>query len=219
MIYDCFSFFNELDLLEIRLNTLDSVGYYMASRFSEIAGFLAATMLFTLFPFTAEKAAKGENTSPLVIKSLIVNAAFCALLALPFIFFGKTILSLLPHGNQYAAYWWAIPWMIGITFLCSIMTFYLTAEFSANRFKFLKWYLPIDFAYPILLLLVTGHGYFADIIPATWTEFLTAHNIRSLENNALVDNWDKRIKGGYLYYFNCRKQPPKIINFQQTWTI
>ena len=25
MIYDCFSFFNELDLLEIRLNTLDSV--------------------------------------------------------------------------------------------------------------------------------------------------------------------------------------------------
>ena len=25
MIYDCFSFFNELDLLEIRLNTLDKV--------------------------------------------------------------------------------------------------------------------------------------------------------------------------------------------------
>jgi hypothetical protein len=61
------------------------------------------------------------------------------------------------------------------------MAFYLTAEFSANRFKFLKWYLPIDFAYPLLLLFVTGHGYFADIIPASWTEFLTAHNIRSLE--------------------------------------
>lgn len=25
MVYDCFTFFNELDLLEIRLNTLDSV--------------------------------------------------------------------------------------------------------------------------------------------------------------------------------------------------
>lgn len=25
MVYDCFSFFNELDLLEIRLNTLDSI--------------------------------------------------------------------------------------------------------------------------------------------------------------------------------------------------
>ena len=180
-IIDGFFLLVEATTLRQRLCDLDSAGYYMASRFSEIASFLAATMLFTIFPFTAEKAAKGENTSPLVIKSLIANAAFCALLSLPFIFFGKNILSLLPHGDQYAAYWWAIPWMIGITFLCSIMGFYITAEFSANRFKFLKWYLPIDFTYPILLLLVTGHGYFADIIPATWTEFLTAHNIRSLE--------------------------------------
>ncbi len=180
-LIDGFFLLVEATVLRQRLCDLDSAGYYMASRFSEIAGFLAATMLFTLFPFTAEKAAKGENTSPLVIKSLIVNAAFCALLALPFIFFGKTILSFLPHGDQYAAYWWAIPWMIGITFLCSIMAFYLTAEFSANRFKFLKWYLPIDFAYPLLLLFVTGHGYFADIIPATWTEFLTTHNIYSLK--------------------------------------
>ena len=180
-IIDGFFLLVEATTLRQRLCDLDSAGYYMASRFSEIANFLSATLLFTIFPFTAEKAAKGENTSPLVIKSIIANSAFCALLSLPFVFFGKNILSLLPHGDQYSAYWWAIPWMIGITFLCSIMAFYLTAEFSANRFKFLKWYLPIDLAYPILLLFITGHGYFADIIPATWTEFLTAHNIHSLE--------------------------------------
>lgn len=180
-LIDGFFLLVEATVLRQRLCNLDSAGHYMASRFSEIANFLASTILFTLFPFTAEKAAKGENTSPLVIKSLIVNAAFCAILALPFIFFGKTILSLLPHGDQYSAYWWAIPWMIGITFVCSIVIFYITAELSANRFAFLKWYLPIDLAYPILLLFITGHGYFADIIPATWTEFLTAHNIYSLK--------------------------------------
>ncbi|MBR3776667.1 MAG: hypothetical protein IKL02_03605 [Kiritimatiellae bacterium] len=180
-LIDGFFLLVEATVLRQRLCDLDSAGYYMASRFSEIAGFLSGTLLFTIFPFTAEKSAKGENASPLVIKSLIVNAAFCSLLAMPFVFFGKTILSLLPHGEQYAAYWWAIPWMIGITFLCSIMAFYLTAEFSANRFKFLKWYLPIDFAYPVLLLLVTGHGYFTGLIPASWTGFLTAHNIYSLE--------------------------------------
>jgi O-antigen/teichoic acid export membrane protein len=180
-LIDGFFLLVEATVLRQRLCDLDSAGYYMSSRLSEIASFLAATMLFTIFPFTAEKAAKGENTSPLVIKSLIVNAAFCALLALPFIFFGKTILSLLPHGDQYSAYWWAIPWMIGITFLCSIMGFYLTAEFSANRFNFLKWYLPIDFFYPVLLLFITGHGYFAGLIPQPVTEFLTAHNIYSLE--------------------------------------
>ena len=179
-LIDGFFLLIESTTLRQRLPDLDSAGYYMASRFSDIASFLSATLLVTMFPFTAEKAAKGENTSPLVIKSLIVNAAFCALLTLPFIFFGKSILSLLPHGDQYAAYWWAIPWLIGTTFLWSIIAFYLTAEFSANRFKFLKWYLPIDLAYPVILLLVTGHSYFTGLIPASWSEFLTVHNVYSL---------------------------------------
>jgi hypothetical protein len=180
-LIDGFFLLVESTTLRQRLCDLDSAGYYMASRFSEIASFLSATLLVTMFPFAAEKAAKGETTSPLIIKSLIVNAAFCTLLALPFVFFGKSILSLLPHGDQYAAYWWVIPWLIGITFLSSIMAFYLTAEISANRFKFLKWYLPIDLAYPVLLLLVSGHGYFTGLIPASWSEFLTVHNIYSLK--------------------------------------
>ena len=170
----------EATVLRQRLPDLDSAGYYMATRFSEIASFLSATLAFTIFPFAAEKAAKGEDTRPLVIKSLLANACFCLLLAIPFLFFGKTILSLLPHGDQYSAYWWSVPWLIGITYLVSTIGIFITTEFSTNRFAFLKWYLPLDIAYPILLLLVTGHGYLTGIIPASWTEFLTAHNIYSL---------------------------------------
>ena len=180
-LIDGFFLLVEATTFRQRLSDLDSAGYYMATRFSEIATIISATLLFTIFPFTAEKSAKGENTSSFVVKPLIVNAIFCTLLALLFIFFGKSILSLLPHGNQYCNYWWAVPWMIGITFLCSITSFFLTAEFSANRFKFLKWYLPIDIAYPALLLLVSGHGYFTGLIPSSWTTFLTAHNIYTLE--------------------------------------
>lgn len=180
-IVDGFYLLVEATVLRQRLPDLDSAGYYMATRFSEIAGFLSATLAFTIFPFTAEKAAKGEDTRPLVIKSLLVNACFCLVLALPFLFFGKTILSLLPHGNQYSTYWWTIPWLIGITCITSIIAIFITTEFSANRFAFLKWYLPLDLAYPIMLLLVTGHGYLSGIIPASWTESLTTHNIYSLD--------------------------------------
>lgn len=171
----------ESTVIRQRLPDLDSAGYYMATRFSEIAGFLSATLAFTIFPFAAEKAAKGEDTRPLVIKSILANACFCLALALPFLFFGKTILSPLPHGDQYSPYWWSVPWLIGITYLNSTITIFITTEFSANRFAFLKWYLPLDLAYPILLLLVTGHGYFTGIIPASWSEFLYAHNIYSLK--------------------------------------
>ena len=180
-IVDGFYLLVEATILRQRLPDLDSAGYYMATRFSEIAGFLSATLAFTIFPFAAEKAAKGEDTRPLVIKSFIANASFCLILAFPFLFFGKTILSLLPHGDQYSAYWWAVPWLIGLTYLVSTVGIFITTEFSANRFAFLKWYLPLDIAYPILLLLVTGHGYLAGIIPASWTEFLTTHNIYTLD--------------------------------------
>ena len=44
----------------------------------------------------------------------------------------------------------------------------------------MKWLLPVDFAYPALLLAVTGYGYFTDILPTSWAAFLDAHNVRSL---------------------------------------
>ena len=179
-IVDGFYLLVEATVLRQRLPDLDSAGYYMATRFSEIASFLSATLAFTIFPFAAEKAAKGEDTRPLVIKSLFANACFCLVLAIPFLFFGKTILSLLPHGDQYSAYWWAVPWLIGITYLISIVGIFTATEFSANRFQFLKWYLPLDLAYPILLLLVTGHGYLLGDIPSSLTEFLSTHNVYTL---------------------------------------
>ena len=171
----------ESTVLRQRLPDIDSAGYYMATRFSEIAGFLSATLAFTIFPFTAEKSAAGEDTRPLLLKVIGANAIFCLILAMPFFFCGKWILSMLPHGDQYAAYWWAVPWLIGITFITSVISLFMTTEFSANRFEFMKWMIPIDLAYPALLLLVTGYGYYASYITDSWSAFLDAHNIRSLD--------------------------------------
>ncbi len=180
-VIDGFYLLVEATVLRQRLPDLDSAGYYMATRFSEIAGFLSATLAFTIFPFTAEKSAAGEDTRPLLLKVIGANAIFCLILAMPFFFCGKWILSMLPHGDQYAAYWWAVPWLIGITFITSVISLFMTTEISANRFGFMKWMMPLDLAYPALLLLVTGYGYYAYYIPASWTAFLDAHNIRSLD--------------------------------------
>lgn len=176
-----FNGITEATIIRQRLTDLDSAGYYMATRFSEIAGFLCCTLAFTIFPFTAEKAAKGESLRPLLLKAFTANATFCLLIATPFLFCGKRILSLLPNGELYSAYWWVIPWLIGLSLISSIITLYTTAEVSANRFSYLKWYLPLDILYPILLLLITGHGYFTNLIPESWTDFLNANNIYSLK--------------------------------------
>ena len=173
--------FIESTVLRQRLPDLDSAGYYMATRFSDISGFLYNTLVFTLFPFTAALAAKGRDMRPLLLKAGAATVGFSALVALPFFFFGGRILALLPHGGQYMAYGWAITWQIGISTFGSLIGLYVTAEISANRFRFMFWLIPLEFVYPALLLFVTGHGYFAGIIPGSWTSFLDAHNIRSLE--------------------------------------
>lgn len=92
----------------------------------------------------------------------------------------KPILAFLPHGDLYADYWWAIPWHIAILGISSLFGFYSTAEIAANRFGFLKWSIPLDLSYCALLLVVTDHNYFSSLIPSALTEFLTAHNVRSL---------------------------------------
>ena len=170
----------ESTVLRQRLPELDSAAYYMVTRFSDIAGFLASALVFTLFPFTAELAAKGKDTRPLILKAsaavFVTNAALAAF----FWLFGERIISLLPHGSEYAAYWWTIPWIIAITSINLFCGFYSTGEVSAFRFGYMKWMIPLNLLYAAALLFVTGYGYFTAYLPASWTGFLSAHNIASL---------------------------------------
>lgn len=143
----------ELTIIRQRLPDLDSAGYYMATRFSEISLFLCYSILFTIFPYTAEMSAKGQDERPLVFKSIMASFAFAAVVALPFVAFGRPLLALLPGGGQYASYWWVIPWSIGILSLNFPTMLYTTAQVSGNRFSFLKWLMPIDVAYPVAILM------------------------------------------------------------------
>ena len=170
----------ETTILRQRLPELDSAAYYMVTRFSDIAGFLASALVFTLFPFTAELAAKGKDTRPLIIKTSLAVFITNAALASFFWIFGERIISILPHGSEYSAYWWAIPWIITITSINLFSNFYSTGEISASRFDFMKWMIPLTLLYPAALLFVTGYGYFTAYLPASLTNFLASHNITSL---------------------------------------
>ena len=170
----------ESTIIRQRLPDLDSAGFYMTTRFSEIATYLYGAMIFTFFPFAAELAKDHKAQNKLFLKATFANVVFCLTIALAFCFIAKPILTILPYGEQYARYWWAIPWMVSITGLSTIPGFFATAETASARFGFLKWAIPLELAYPILLLVITGHGYFAGFLPASWTEFLSAHNVYTL---------------------------------------
>lgn len=176
----CISSLVETTVIRQRLPEIDSAAYYMITRFSDMAGFLASALVFTIFPFSAELASKGKDTRPLILKTSLAVFATNAALAIFFYCLGKRILTFLPHGSAYAEFWWAIPWIIAITSINLFPGFYSTVEAAAFRFGYLKWMTPLILLYPAMLLFVTGHGYFTAYLPVSWTKFLTAHNVNSL---------------------------------------
>jgi O-antigen/teichoic acid export membrane protein len=78
-----------VDLLVVRtrFDHADAGAYAAASAFARVAFFLPATMLAVLFPRTAARQARGEETSDILGRSLLVTAGFGLLLAL---FYGMT---------------------------------------------------------------------------------------------------------------------------------
>ena len=170
----------EATVLRQRLPDVESAAYYLISRFSDVAGFLMMTLAVTLFPFTAELAERGRSTRPLMLKAIGAVLASNALFALFAFCFGERLLALMPGGASYAPYAWALAWMIALTTLGAVATLYVTTEISASRFGFLAWWVPVNLAYPALLLLTTGYRYFLAWLPTGLADFLAEHNVTSL---------------------------------------
>ncbi|MGE5689691.1 MAG: hypothetical protein ACM33B_03960 [Pseudomonadota bacterium] len=63
--------------------------YAAASAFARVALFLPATLLAVLFPRTAARQARGEETEDILGRSLIATAAFCTLLVLVYAAAGR----------------------------------------------------------------------------------------------------------------------------------
>ena len=80
-----------VDLLVVKARFApDAAGEYAAaSAFARVAFFLPATILTVLFPRTAARQARGEETEDILGRSLLVTAAFGALLALFYAMVGR----------------------------------------------------------------------------------------------------------------------------------
>ncbi|MBO7683200.1 MAG: hypothetical protein J6T51_00565 [Kiritimatiellae bacterium] len=153
----------EQSLLRTRLAALDSAGYYMVSRFSDFLHCLTLPLLLVMFPYTAAAAQRSGSTRPYVLGCSAVTLAAAAAMATAYRFLGTPLLSLVPHGPDYAAYAPCMPWLVAITALTSCQVFYTNAEVSAGRFGFLAWLVPLHVLYSAALWAAAAKGWVADL--------------------------------------------------------
>ena len=153
----------EQSILRTGLPAVDSAGYYMVSRFSDFLHYLTFPLLLVMFPYTAAAAQRDGSTRPFVLKCAVVALAAAAFMVGIYCFFGKELLSLMPHGAEYAAYAHYMPWLVVITALTTCQVFYTNAEVSAGRFGFLAWLVPLHVVYPAVLYFASILGCVADL--------------------------------------------------------
>ena len=153
----------EQSVLRGDLSSVDSAGYYMASRFSDFLHYLTFPLLLVMFPYTAGAERKGEPSRPFVLKCAGTTLAAAALMALVYAFFGARLLALMPHGADYAQYAHYMPWLVAITAATTCQVFYTNAEVSAGRFGFLWWLVPLHVVYPLALWAVVSSGVKMDL--------------------------------------------------------
>ena len=170
----------ETTVIRQRLPEIDSAAYYIITRFSDMAGFVSGALCFTIFPYSAELAAQGRNTNVLVAKASAAIALSNAAIAVLLWAAGHSVLSILPHGEEYSSFAWALPWIVSLATLSSCTNLYCTAEMAANRFGYLAFMIPLNLLYAAALLFVTGFGYFRPWMPQAVTDFIEAHNVTSL---------------------------------------
>ena len=92
-----------VDLLVVRARFTDDAGAYAAaSAFARIAFFLPATILTVLFPRTAARQARGEDTADILGRSLLVTAAFGGGLAVFYWMTGRGLIHT-SFGGEFAS--------------------------------------------------------------------------------------------------------------------
>ena len=119
--------------------------------------------MLVMFPYTATAAQRDCSTRPYVVKCSAVTLVGAAVMVGAYALFGKELLSLMPHGSEYAAYVPYMPWLVIMTALTTCQVFYTNAEVSAGRYSFLLWIVPLHVIYPAALWLAASNGFVASL--------------------------------------------------------
>ena len=88
-------------IVKARFSAGDAGAYAAASAFARVGFFLPAAILTVLFPRTAARQARGEETQDILGRSLFATAGFCALLALVYAAAGTGLVTM-TFGNDFA---------------------------------------------------------------------------------------------------------------------
>lgn len=163
-----------------RLPEIESAAYYMLTRLSDVAGFIATTVGMILFPLASEAHEQGGENRHLMWHSIFATLGGSILLAAVFLFTSVSIFSLTETWRIYLPYVHLLPVLtitLGIGLSSGIVANY---ELACNRFGATALLVAVNLAYAALLASLTGCEFFRGILPNAFIDSLASLNVARL---------------------------------------
>ena len=167
-----------MDMLVIRhrLCEFESAGYYMITRFSDIALQLGSVFAAFLLPMLAGKDGNDGESRRLAFHSIMGVTVAGLLLSAALAAVGRPLLSLKPEWAPYAP---LTPHMVALAvngtigMVCLCLTTTLTAR---SQFGFLWYCMPLSVIKSVVLYALTGYTFFSGFVPSAWINAVANFN-------------------------------------------
>ena len=152
-------------LFRQRLPEVESAAFYMISRLAEVTAYASMTLTAIAFPMAVEASQRREGESPILSKVLLGSLVAGLAVSLALLFLGRPLLELVPLWRGYAPYAGLLAAYAFRMTLCATYGAFFTCEIAAGRFAFMWYWLPLTLAETGVLVVLTGFGAFAGVLP------------------------------------------------------
>lgn len=157
-----------------RLPDFESAGYYVITRFTDIALYFGNAFIVFLFPMVAQMKAKGRESQKILLQSVGGTAAGGAMVGFVLLFTGTWLLELNALWADYASlsrFMLPICLLNALALSCNCL---FTYEMAQGRFRFLWYAVPVQGMKCLFLYVTTGVSFFEGMVPASIVDAVNA---------------------------------------------
>ena len=148
-----------------RLPELESAGYYILTRFTDMVGYLGMAAAGFLFPMVASRGASDRTARKLLRQSVVCALVGGGIVAVGLSVLGEWLLNLLAEWRAYVAFANLFPVLSLTTILSTVAGCIITFEMAQGRFRFLWCAVPISLGKTIFIYVITGFSFFQGMVP------------------------------------------------------